>query len=72
MTDNRPDEYGRVETVFNLPIDRDKTLMENVRCLLYPNPLMFPGCDSASAGGFIWDIIRYIGFVIIFGYVVIV
>ncbi len=72
MTDNTPDEYWRVETVFNLPIDRDKTLMENVRCLLYPNPMMLPWCDSASAGGFVWDIIRYIGFVIIFGYVVIV
>ncbi|MFZ2151415.1 MAG: hypothetical protein WAZ12_01000 [Candidatus Absconditicoccaceae bacterium] len=72
LTDNTPDEYGRVETVFNLPIDKNKTLMENVRCLLYPNPSMYPGCDTASAGGFLWDVIRYAGFIILFAYIVMV
>jgi len=72
LTDSTPDEYGRVETVFKLPIDRNKTLIENVRCLLYPNPIVVPGCDTGSSGGFFWDAIRVIWFVIIFGYIVIV
>lgn len=72
MTDNTPDEYWRVETVFNLPIDKNKTLMENVRCLLYPNPSIYTGCDTASAWWFFWDVIRYAWFALIFGYIVMV
>ncbi len=70
LTDKTPDEYWRVETVFSLPIDRNKTLMENVRCLLYPNPSIYPGCQAASAWWFLWDVIRYAAFALIFGYVV--
>jgi len=72
LTDKTPDENWRVETVFNLPIDKNKTLMENVRCLLYPNPSIYPGCDTASAWWFFRDLIRYAWFALIFGYVVMV
>lgn len=72
LVDKTPDEYWRVETVFNLPIDKNKTLMQNVRCLLYPNPSIYPGCDTASAWWFLWDMIRYAWFALIFGYVVMV
>jgi len=37
LTDATPDKYGRVETVFNICIDRNLTLMENIRNLFYPN-----------------------------------
>ena len=37
LTDTTPDKYGRVETVFNLGIDRDLSLMDNVKRLFYPS-----------------------------------
>lgn len=72
LIDKTPDEYWRVETVFNLPIDKNKSLMENVRCLLYPNPSIYIWCDAASAWWFFWDFIRYAWFAVIFAYIVMV
>lgn len=72
LTDSKPDANGNVETVFKLPIDRNKSLMENVRCLLYPNPSPYPWCDTASAGWFLWDAIRYAALILMFGYIVMV
>jgi uncharacterized membrane protein YjdF len=37
LTDATPDKYGRVETVFDLGIDRDISLMDNVKRLFYPS-----------------------------------
>ncbi|MEI7920072.1 MAG: hypothetical protein WCH65_08190 [bacterium] len=37
LTDATPDKYGRVETVFNLGIDRNISLMDNVKRLFYPS-----------------------------------
>lgn len=37
LTDATPDQYGRVETVFNIGIDRNISLMDNVRRLFYPS-----------------------------------
>ena len=37
LTDATPDKYGRVETVFNLGIDRNLSLMDNVKRLFYPS-----------------------------------
>ena len=39
LTDTTPDKFGRVETVFNICIDRNLTLMENIKNLFYPNPV---------------------------------
>jgi hypothetical protein len=36
LTDTTPDVYGRVETVFTICVDRNLTLMENVKNLFYP------------------------------------
>jgi len=71
LTDKNPDEYWRVETVFKLPIDRKKTLSDNMKCLLYPNSIRPIDCDTASNWWFLWDIIRVAWFVLIFGYIVI-
>ena len=38
LTDATPDQYGRVETVFNICVDRNISLMANVRNIFYPNP----------------------------------
>jgi hypothetical protein len=37
LTDDTPDRYGRVETVFNICVDRNLTLMQNIKNLFYPN-----------------------------------
>ena len=39
LTDKTPDQYGRVETVFSFSncIDRNQSIMENVRNLFYPS-----------------------------------
>ncbi len=48
LTDTTPDKYGRVETVFNICIDRNLTLMQNIQNLFYPNQVATGAC-SASA-----------------------
>jgi len=48
LTDTTPDEFGRVETVFNICIDTNASLMDNIRRLFYPNPIAFPGCASSK------------------------
>lgn len=37
LTDKTPDKYGRVETIFDLGIDRNLSLMDNVKRLFYPS-----------------------------------
>jgi len=39
LTSNTPDEFGRVENVFNLCIRRDISLRENIIRLFYPSRL---------------------------------
>jgi hypothetical protein len=39
LTDETPDRYGRVETVFSICIDRNISLMQNIRNLFYPNAI---------------------------------
>ncbi len=70
LTDTTPDKYGRVETVFNICIDRNLTLMQNIQNLFYPNQVATGAC-SASAWGQLRDIIRNLWFVILFIFLVI-
>lgn len=70
LINGNPDEFWRIETVYNLWINRDKTLMDNIRCLFYPNTYLVPWCESASAWGKFWDVIRYVWFGVLFIYVI--
>ena len=45
LTDATPDQYGRVETVFNICIDRNISLMDNIKNLFYPNQNATGGCS---------------------------
>ena len=36
LTNKTPDQYGRVETVFTICVDRNLTLMDNIKNLFYP------------------------------------
>jgi hypothetical protein len=65
LTDTTPDEFGRVETVFNICIDVNASLMDNIRRLFYPNPIAFPGCSS-SKGGLLRDVIRILWGAVLF------
>lgn len=71
LTDETPDRYGRVETVFNICIDRNLTLMQNVRNLFYPNP-------TAVSSECWWDqwwqlrvLIRAVAFIVLFIFLVV-
>ena len=44
LTDATPDKYGRVETVFSICIDRNISLMQNVKNLFYPNQVASGAC----------------------------
>lgn len=65
LTNGAPDEFGRVETVFNICIDPEASLMDNIRRLFYPNPIAFPGCSS-SKGGLLRDVIRVLWGAVLF------
>lgn len=70
LTDTTPDAEGRVETVFNICIDRNKTLAENIRLMFYPNTYAVQDACGSSRGWLIWDVIRIIGFWLIFLYLI--
>jgi len=70
LTSNTPDEFGRVENVFNLCIRRDLSLRENIIRLFYPSrlPPTFDadeGCAAARWGVF-WDIFRRLWVALLF------
>jgi len=72
LTSGAPDSEGRVESVYDLWIDRSKSLKDNIRCLFYPNSNMVAWCGTSVAGGRIRDVIRYIWFALLVIYIVMV
>lgn len=72
LTDTTPDQYGRVETVFNICIDRDLSLMDNIRNLFYPNPnTPTSWCSAGSQWGQLRILIRSLWFIILFIFLVV-
>lgn len=73
LTDDTPDQYGRVETVFSFSncIDRNQSIMENVRNLFYPSTLKSENQCSLTTGGLLWDMLRVITFALIFVFIVV-
>lgn len=69
LTDSTPDRYGRVETVFDLGIDRNLSLMENIQRLFYPSSTVVDG-QVIQAGGNLWALIRTLWFVVLFIFLV--
>ncbi len=72
LTDTTPDRYGRVETVFNICIDRNVSLMTNIRNIFYPHAVSpWSACDIPTEKWWqLWSLIRSIGFVILFVFLV--
>lgn len=74
LTDDTPDKYGRVETVFDLGIDRNISLMDNIKRLFYPSTAAMTDAnwEVISAWGNLWIFIRSIGFIVLFIFLVMV
>jgi len=70
LTDASPDEFGRVETVFSICVDRNLTFRQNIQNLFYPNPIN-PSVCSSSRGWQFWDVIRRLGVALLFIFFVI-
>lgn len=72
LTDKTPDAYGRVETVFSLCIDKDKSLMENIKNLFYPSAIVNPDspCGNTQAGGQLWGLIRSLSVILLIVFIV--
>ena len=73
MTDKTPDQYWRVETVFDFStcIQRDKSIEENIRNLFYPSTTKWTPRCSVATGGLLWDAVKLITFGLIFLFVVV-
>ncbi len=71
LTDDTPDSYGRVETVFSLCIDKDISLMANIRNLFYPNAIAVSTSCWGSQWGQLWVLIRDISFILLFIFLVV-
>jgi len=73
LVDDTPDRYGRVETVFNIGIDRNLSLMDNIKLLFYPYSVSIvegSTTQTIEAWGRLWYLIRSIGFVVLFIFLV--
>ncbi len=70
LTDKTPDQYGRVETVFSFSncIDRNQSIMENVRNLFYPSTYK-ANCWIAT-WWILRDMLRVITFALIFLFII--
>lgn len=73
LTDDTPDRYGRVETVFNIGIDRNISLMDNIRVLFYPSSVAITDAhwNPVAVWGNLWVLIRSLWFIILFVFLVI-
>jgi len=73
MTDKTPDQYGRIETVFDFStcIQRNKSIEENIKNLFYPSTTKETAGCSIATGGLLWDAVKVITFGLIFLFVVI-
>ena len=73
LTDATPDKYGRVETVFNLGIDRNISLMDNVKRLFYPSTAAITDAqwNIIEAWGSLRVLIRSLSFVILFVFLIV-
>lgn len=75
LTDDTPDRYGRVETVFDIGIDRELSLMDNIKRLFYPSSTTITDAEwnivVVPPGGSLWTLIRSLGFIILFIFLVV-
>lgn len=73
LTDATPDKYGRVETVFDIGIDRNLSLMDNVRMLFYPSSaaIIDANGNTIQPWGNLRSLIRSLWFIVLFIFLVV-
>lgn len=73
LVDDTPDEFGRVETVFNFNgcISRDFSLRQNIQNLFYPNIINPSIVCTSSRWWLFWDLFRSLGLILLFIYFVV-
>ena len=68
MVDGTEDHNGRSEKVFDIAcVSKTNTFKENVECLFFPKATAAKG---AVAGGYLRSIIKYVGYILVFIYLV--
>ena len=68
MVNGTPDQKGRSEKVFDIACaSKTNTFKENVECLFFPKATAAKG---AIAGGYLRSIIKYVGYILVFIYLV--
>ena len=68
MVNGTPDQKGRSEKVFDIAcVSKTNTFKENVECLFFPKATAAKG---AVAGGYLRSIIKYVGYILVFIYLV--
>jgi len=70
LTNDSPDRYGRVETVFNICIDKNIPLIDNIRRMFYPTNIVVQGCPGATNWWLLWTTLKALWFVIMFVYII--
>lgn len=70
MTDETPDQYWRVETIFSICVDKDKTIKENIRNLFFPNQVSPTDNCGASAWWQLRDVVKALWFILLFIFLV--
>ena len=69
MVDGTEDHNGRSEKVFDIScVSKTNTFKQNVECLFFPTPTS--AGNGAVAGGYLRGIIKYVGYVLVFIYLV--
>ena len=68
MVDGTEDQNGRSEKVFDIScVSKTNTFKQNVECLFFPKATAAKG---AVAGGYLRSIIKYVGYILVFIYLV--
>lgn len=69
MVDGTEDHNGRSEKVFDIScVSKTNTFKQNVECLFFPTPTS--AGSGAVAGGYLRIIIKYVGYILVFIYLV--
>ena len=69
MVDGTEDHNGRSEKVFDIScVSKTNTFKQNVECLFFPTPTS--AGNGAVAGGYLRSIIKYVGYILVFVYLV--
>ena len=72
FTEWRTDPNWEIVGVYSISgVDANKSLMDNIRCLFYPNSNTVTGCSSSVRGWSLRGVLRYIWYVLVVLFIII-